>query len=74
MSELARKLEQLQLTSVAREFDQVLAGAAAKNLSHAEAIEWLADVELEGRRTRSIERRWRVDEIAKLNHTVLDSC
>lgn len=63
MSQLACKLEQLQLTSVARELDRVLAGAAARNLSHAEAIEWLADVELEGRRTRSIERRFRLSRL-----------
>jgi len=63
MSELACKLEQLQLTSVARELDQILAGAAAKNLSHAQTIEWLADVELEGRRARSIERRFRLSRL-----------
>jgi len=63
MSELARKLEQLQLTSVCRELDQILAGAASKNLSHAETVEWLADVELEGRRTRSIERRFRMSRL-----------
>jgi DNA replication protein DnaC len=63
MSELARKLEQLQLTSVCRELDQILAGAAAKNLSHAQTVAWLADVELEGRRTRSIERRFRMSRL-----------
>jgi DNA replication protein DnaC len=63
MSELASKLEQLQLTSVSRELDHILAGAAAKNLSHAQAIEWLADVELEGRRARSIERRFRLSRL-----------
>ena len=63
MTELASKLEQLQLTSVARELDHLLADAAAKNLSHAEAIEWLADVELEGRRARSIERRFRLSRL-----------
>jgi DNA replication protein DnaC len=63
MTELACKLEQLQLTSVARELDHLLADAAARNLSHAEAFEWLADVELEGRRARSIERRFRLSRL-----------
>ena len=63
MNELACKLEQLQLTSVCRELDHILADAATKNLSHAEAIEWVADVELEGRRTRSIERRFRMSRL-----------
>jgi DNA replication protein DnaC len=63
MNELASKLEQLQLTSVCRELNHILADAATKNLSHAEAIEWVADVELEGRRTRSIERRFRMSRL-----------
>jgi len=63
MTELASKLEQLQLTSVARELDHLLSDAAAKNLSHAETIEWLADVELEARWARSIERRFRLSRL-----------
>ena len=63
MSDLVHKLEQLQLTGICQELDHVLADAASKNLSHAETIEWLADIELEGRRTRSIERRFRLSKL-----------
>jgi DNA replication protein DnaC len=63
MSEIAHKLEQLQLTTVSQQLDRILAEAAKKNLSHAQALEWLADIELEGRRTRSIERRFRLSKL-----------
>lgn len=63
MNELSRKLEQLQLTGMCQELDHVLADAAARNLSHAETVEWLADIELEGRRKRSIERRFRLSKL-----------
>jgi len=63
MSELGRKLQQLQLTGMSEELDHVLADAAARNLSHAETIEWLADIELEERRRRSIERRFRLSKL-----------
>jgi hypothetical protein len=35
MTEIARKLEQLQLTTVCQELDRILAEAAKRNLSHA---------------------------------------
>jgi DNA replication protein DnaC len=54
MSELNHKLDQLKLCSMCQELDHVLTDAATKNLSHAETIEWLADIELDGRRNRSI--------------------
>ncbi len=63
MTELANKLEQLQLTSISQELDHVLADAASRNLSHAETIEWLTDIELEGRKKRSIERRFRLSKL-----------
>ncbi len=67
MTELARKLEQLQLTTISQELDHVLADAASRNLSHQETIEWMADIELEGRKKRSIERRFRLSKLqAKL--------
>jgi DNA replication protein DnaC len=67
MTELARKLEQLQLTTISQELDHVLADAASRNLSHQETIGWLADIELEGRKKRSIERRFRLSKLqAKL--------
>jgi DNA replication protein DnaC len=63
MTELVHKLEQLQLTSICQELDHVLADAASRNLSHLEMIEWLADIELEGRTKRSIERRFRLSKL-----------
>jgi DNA replication protein DnaC len=63
MTDLVHKLEQLQLTSISQELNHVLADAAARNLSHLETIEWLADIELEGRTKRSIERRFRLSKL-----------
>jgi DNA replication protein DnaC len=63
MTDLVHKLEQLQLTSISKELDHVLADAASRNLSHAETIEWLTDIELEGRKKRSIERRFRLSKL-----------
>jgi len=45
MSDLLRKLEQLQLTDICQE------------------LEWLADIELDGRHKRSIERRFRLSKL-----------
>jgi DNA replication protein DnaC len=63
MTDLIQKLEQLQLTSISQELNHVLADAASRNLSHAETIEWLTDIELEGRKKRSIERRFRLSKL-----------
>jgi DNA replication protein DnaC len=63
MTDLVHKLEKLQLTSICHELDHVLADAASRNLSHLETIEWLADIELEGRTKRSIERRFRLSKL-----------
>jgi len=63
MSELNHKLDQLKLCSMCQELDHVLTDAAAKNLSHAETIEWLADIELDGRRNRSVERRFHMSKL-----------
>ena len=63
MTDLIHKLEQLQLTSISQELNHVLADAASRNLSHLETIEWLADIELEGRTKRSIERRFRLSKL-----------
>ncbi len=63
MSELVQKLDQLKLTCMRQELDHVLTDAAAKNLSHAATIEWLADIELDGRQKRSVERRFRLSRL-----------
>jgi DNA replication protein DnaC len=57
------KLTQLKLDFMARELDSALNDAAAKNLSPADTLEWLADLELDGRRGRSVERRFRLSRL-----------
>lgn len=63
MTSLHQKLNQLSLTSMTRQLDQTIADAAAKNLSLVQAIESLADLELEARNARSIERRFRISRL-----------
>jgi hypothetical protein len=60
---LHQKLNQLSLTSMARQLDQVMADAAARNLRLAQTLESLADLELEARNSRSIERRFRISRL-----------
>lgn len=63
MTSLHQKLNQLSLTTVSRQLDQMISEAAAKNLSLAQALESLADLELESRNRRSIERRFRLSRL-----------
>jgi DNA replication protein DnaC len=63
VTSLHQKLNQLSLTSMSRQLDQTIADAAAKNLSLVQAIESLADLELEARNARSIERRFRISRL-----------
>ena len=63
MTALSDKLSQLKLDFMAQELDSALADAAAKNLSPADTLEWLADLELDGRRGRSVERRFRLSKL-----------
>src|SRR5437588_34709 len=58
MNELARKLELLKLSLIGRQLDTVLADATAKNLSVSATLEWLVDLELEGRQKRAVQRRF----------------
>ncbi len=44
---------------MSRQLEQTIAEAAAKNMSVAATIEWLADMELEARQSRAIERRFK---------------
>ena len=55
---LAEKLDRLTLSTMSRQLDQTLSDAAARNLSVAATLEWLADMELEARR-RAIDRRFK---------------
>jgi DNA replication protein DnaC len=63
MSDLARKLVRLKLSLMSRQLETILTEAAAKNLSVAAALEWLADLELEGRRQHAILRRFRLSRL-----------
>ena len=63
MTALTDKLTQLKLDFMAKELDRVLTDAAAKSLSPSAALEWLTDMELEGRRGRSVERRFRLSKL-----------
>jgi DNA replication protein DnaC len=61
---LQQKLNQLTLTTMSQNLDQILSEAATKNLSLAAALESLADRELEARNGRSVERRFRFSRLA----------
>jgi DNA replication protein DnaC len=63
MNSLQQKLNQLSLTSMSHQLDQAITDAAAKNLSLAQALESLVDLELESRNSRSIERRFRLSRL-----------
>jgi hypothetical protein len=47
MNSLQQKLNQLSLTSMSHQLDQAITDAAARNLSLAQALESLVDLELE---------------------------
>ena len=63
MNSLQQKLNQLSLTSMSHQLDQAITDAAARNLSLAQALESLVDLELESRNGRSIERRFRLSRL-----------
>ena len=63
MTALHQKLNQLSLTTMSRQLDQTIADAAARNLSLADTLESLADLELEARNSRAIERRFRFSRL-----------
>lgn len=63
MTSLHLKLNQLSLTTMSRQLDQSIADAASKNLGFAQALETLADLELESRNGRAIERRFRLSRL-----------
>jgi len=63
MTALSEKLSQLKLDFMAKELDRVFTDAAAKSLSPADTLEWLADLELDGRQNRSVERRFRLSKL-----------
>jgi DNA replication protein DnaC len=63
MTDLKDKLSQLKLDFMTKELDRVLTDAASRSLSPSAALEWLTDLELEGRRGRSVERRFRLSKL-----------
>ena len=60
MTSLQQKLNQLSLTTMSRHLDQIIADAATRNLSFAEALETLRTLNWKNRNNRSIERRFRL--------------
>ena len=57
MTALEQKLQQLSLHAMSHQAEQTIAEAAARNMSTAATLEWLADMELEARQCRAIARR-----------------
>lgn len=63
MTPLEQKLLDLNLTVISHRLETTLSEAAGKNLSAAATLEWLADMELEARRGRAIERRFKCSKL-----------
>lgn len=63
MIPIQQKLEQLNLTTMSHHLDQTLANAGSNNLSLAQTLNALLDLELEARQQRSIERRFKVSRL-----------
>ncbi len=60
---LPEKLDHLSLSTMSRQLETTISEAAAKNLSVAATLEWLADMELEARNRRAIERRFKCSRL-----------
>src|SRR5260370_42214606 len=58
-----QKLQQLNLKAMSHQIETTIAEAAARNLSVPATIELLADMELEARRGRAIERRFKCSRL-----------
>src|SRR5262249_26280324 len=63
MTPLEQKLNQLTLATMSRHVETTLTEAAAKNLSASATLEWLADMELDARKQRAIERRYKCSRL-----------
>jgi len=63
MTALRDKLNTLKLDFMAKELDAALADAASGNLSHSDMLDRLADLEIDGRQSRSIARRFRLSKL-----------
>jgi DNA replication protein DnaC len=63
MTPLEEKLARLNLKAMSRQIETTIAEAAARNLSVSATLEWLADIELEVRQRRAIERRFKCSRL-----------
>jgi DNA replication protein DnaC len=63
MTPLEQKLQQLNLSAMSHQLEQKMAEAAARNMSIAATLEWLADLELEARTSRAIDRRFKCSRL-----------
>jgi DNA replication protein DnaC len=63
MTSLQTKLDQLNLTTMSRQLNQIVSEAATRNLSFVQALETLTDLELDSRNNRSVERRFRLSRL-----------
>ena len=69
MTTLQQKLDRLRLPAAGRQLESVLADSAARNLSAAETVEALVDLELEGRNRRAVDRRLAQSRL-RAQHTI----
>jgi DNA replication protein DnaC len=63
MTSLQHKLNQLRLVEISRQLEPFLAATAPKNLSVAQALESLIDLELEARNASSVQRRFKLSRL-----------
>jgi DNA replication protein DnaC len=60
---LEEKLNRLSLSTMSRNLETTLSEAASRSLSPAATLEWLADMEIEARQSRAIERRFKCSRL-----------
>ena len=60
---LEEKLNRLSLSTMSRNLETTLSDAASRSLSPAATLEWLADMEIEARQSRAIERRFKCSRL-----------
>jgi DNA replication protein DnaC len=63
MTALLDKLNNLKLDFMANGLDATLSDAASRNLSHSDMLGRLVDLEIDGRQSRAIQRRFRLSKL-----------
>jgi DNA replication protein DnaC len=63
MTRLEQKLDQLKLPAMSQQLEKILTEAASKNLTVSATLEWLLDMELEARRNRAVDRRFKCSRL-----------